>query len=707
MLSPFESVGAPLSRIVPRWAQSGRTKLAVTLYDLIPLIYADHYLVNRSLREGYLTRLELVRQADLVLAISDSTARDAANLLDISPARIAVVGTGVDDRFSPPESRSGALAQAQTTIPGLRSRFAMYTAGFEFRKNINRLLEAYAQLDAALRADHQLVVVCRLSPDHRAQLESECTRLNISDDVLLTGHVSDATLITLYRSTYLFLFPSLYEGFGLPIAEAMACGAPTIAGNNSSLIELVTNDDGRFDSSSPTDIAQAISRALTNPDLRNRLQHAADTASHTWTSVADLTVEACTKLLRNAAPPRPTRPRIAFVSPMPPAQSGVADYSARLVTALTELADVDVDIFAQPGHTELPIDRVTWHDYRAFDVAQASRRYDRVVTAIGNSTYHFEPWRILRAHGGYAMTHDVVLLRFFLAALAERPDLVPTEFGERLAAFGAASPDNLVAGYGSFSAEDYFRYNKIMIEPIVDAAQRIFVHSRYAATLARLAARPGQEDRVQVLPFGLPERPPIGPRPIVTVVSLGIVHTAKQSLKVGQAFALAAKACPDARFALVGDVLEPGLVAALERVVAEADLGERLKVTGRADGEAYLDWLSSATLAVQLRDSSNGETSAAVGDALSAGIPVIASDVGSNLELPVAATVLVSREISASKLADVIIDLVRDVPRAHAMGEAALAYAQENSFHSAARALLRGIGLGNRELARDIQLALK
>ena len=125
-----------------------------------------------------------------------------------------VVGAAPAGQFTPPPSPAAALSDVQPAFPELKGGFVLYTGGIEPRKNIDRLLEAYARLPEELRGRHQLAVVCRVRADERAKLERRFNDLGIEGRVLLTGYVTDRQLVSLYGAAHLFVFPSLYEGYG-------------------------------------------------------------------------------------------------------------------------------------------------------------------------------------------------------------------------------------------------------------------------------------------------------------------------------------------------------------------------------------------------------------------------------------------------------------------------------------------------------------
>ncbi len=270
VVSPFEDL--PIAQVWPVWARSPRHALVVTLHDLIPLLFADQYIPHSGAKLNYMTRLGLVRRADVVLTISRATARDAVTWLGLDPARVRVVYEDCDPAFGPTsQPAEQVLANLQVRLPRLRAGFCLYVASEDWRKNLERTLEAFSRLDPDLRGGHQLVIACQLSERTQGRLLALAARLGIADDVLLTGAVSDSELKGLYQACRLFTFPSLYEGFGLPPLEAMRCGAPVIAADNSSLPELVDWPEARFDARDIEAMAAVMVRGLTDEGYRSRL----------------------------------------------------------------------------------------------------------------------------------------------------------------------------------------------------------------------------------------------------------------------------------------------------------------------------------------------------------------------------------------------------------------------------------------------------
>lgn len=302
VMSPFEEMS--LDMVWPVWARAARHPLAVTLYDLIPLLYGERYLVTSRLRTFYAARLGLLRTADAVLAISQGTADDAVRLLGTAPGRLTSVGAGCADFFSPAPAGHDAFATARSLLPELRPGFFLYVGGLDPRKNVHGLLAAYARLDERLRAEAQMVIACRPETYQARDLRRHARRLNLGRSVLLTGFVSDELLLALYRSCRMTILASGYEGFGLTALEAMRCGAAAAVSDIPSLRDLVPDPEARFDPLSIEAIAAVLSRAISDPAFlaRRKARGPELAAAHTWDRVARASLEAYGKALRVRSP---------------------------------------------------------------------------------------------------------------------------------------------------------------------------------------------------------------------------------------------------------------------------------------------------------------------------------------------------------------------------------------------------------------------
>jgi glycosyltransferase involved in cell wall biosynthesis len=212
-----------------------------------------------------------VRRADLILADAASTQRDLADVYRVPPEKVKVLYPGVDARFRP-----DVAEDARTRVRGFtRGKPYLLSVGtLQPRKNYARLIEAFARLitHPALRfADLQLILAGGQGW-MSDEIYQAVDRLGLRERVLFTNFVSDDDLPALYAMATLLVYPSLYEGFGLPIAEAMACGAPVVSSNGSSLPEVAGDAALYFDPRDVDAMADTLQRALSDDALRADLR---------------------------------------------------------------------------------------------------------------------------------------------------------------------------------------------------------------------------------------------------------------------------------------------------------------------------------------------------------------------------------------------------------------------------------------------------
>ncbi len=280
----------------------------MTLYDLIPLVFRDEYLSLPSWgawAAAWNARLGLIRAADRVLTISHRTAADAIERLGIPEERITVIECGVSGELS---SLVAPGAETESALRGVSSRirpgYLLYVGADEPRKNLEGTIRSYALLPERLRAAHQLVITCKLPLIRRAQLQRFARSLGIARrQLVLTGFVPDRELAALYRGCGLFVFPSLYEGAGLPILEAMSCGAPVAASNTSSIPEILGDLEATFDPSDPVDIARCLERVVDDPQMLASLRERSRRRVRlfTWERVAKRTLAGYERALEAGA----------------------------------------------------------------------------------------------------------------------------------------------------------------------------------------------------------------------------------------------------------------------------------------------------------------------------------------------------------------------------------------------------------------------
>jgi glycosyltransferase involved in cell wall biosynthesis len=715
--SPYE-LSKPIQAVRPPFVDARGLAYCAVAYDLIPLRHPEEYLLHPAQRRRYRARLEVLRCADALLAISHRAAEDLGRYLGVGAGRCHVVGTGVSRHFVPPASRRESLRALSAEMPGLEGPFVLYPGGNDGRKNIEELIFAFAELPPRLLGGLQLVVVGDLPPLTANHYRHLARQAGVEAHLLLTGFVSDDRLTRLYQSADLFVFPSIAEGYGLPVAEALACGAVAAVSDRSPFDRLVPEPKARFDPLDRTDMAATMERCLVDEGLRATVRAAALTVVVSWDDVAARAASVLDGLVLHRRAPWRERRRLAVISPFPPAPSGVADYSAKLVEALHAVASrrfgpgappLEVDCFADGAeHTPAPLEPV------AGTVPRLSRRfetvdgavgsYDRVLYVLGNSEFHAEALALLRRRKGVVLSHDVRLSGLMSLAGPTR-GAVAGGLKETIARAYSHLPARLGEGR-TITPDDRDRYGLLLLRDVLMHTDQLFVTSQAAKRLADLDAGPALEDRVRVLPFAIArltrsEREQVAaaratrrrrlcPRR-ARISSFGIVDAGKRLGALVEAVARVVASGADAELAIVGPSNEQ-LTGELVDLARALGIGERLSVTGRVEREEYLRLLGETDVAVQMRLRFFGEASSAVSECLSAAVPTIVSDLGWMRELPGSVVRKVPHECSAAVLADAIAGLLDDRDGAHELAAAGEAYAGEHTFERCAEALLGELG---------------
>ena len=310
--SLFEGLDDPAVVTVKRYVRDVPT--AAIFYDLTPLIMPDErFRRDASARRWYRDMLGELSKCDLLLSISENSRTDLLRLLDYPADKVTTILGGVDAKFAPAAS-SEAGSSAVLNRYGITKPFILYAGGFEPNKNLGSLLESLAILKADLRSRLQMVIVGKREPGDAKRLETLVPDRSVASMLKPIGHVPEDDLIALYRECELFVFPSLREGLGLPPAEAMACGAPTITSNRTSLPEVVGNQDALFDPEQPQAIAAAIEQALMDPAFRKELaaKGLARARELTWEKSATAALQAIKGRFSERQPRDPSRQAVVM-----------------------------------------------------------------------------------------------------------------------------------------------------------------------------------------------------------------------------------------------------------------------------------------------------------------------------------------------------------------------------------------------------------
>ncbi|MCU0558956.1 MAG: glycosyltransferase family 4 protein [Desulfobacterales bacterium] len=268
-----------------------RVPRIITCHDLIPLILHKQYM-GAFPGARFVRRLRDVvryRSAVRLIAISEATRRDVIELLGIHPARIDVVGHGVDHERFCSRGAAGESAQVKAAL-AVRDPFLLSVGGGDPRKRLELLIRAFAQSGRA--RDVQLVIAGALTSHQRRGLAAEAEAAGVCSRVVLAGFVDEGLMPALYRSCLGYVFPSVYEGFGLTVLEAMGCGAPAITTLTTSLCEVAGNASLTVPADDQEALSAAIGKLIDDSNLRQELsaRGRAWAAHFTWRRCALQTV---------------------------------------------------------------------------------------------------------------------------------------------------------------------------------------------------------------------------------------------------------------------------------------------------------------------------------------------------------------------------------------------------------------------------------
>lgn len=660
---------------------------AVILYDLIPLIQRQPYLDNPVVESWYESKLEHLRRADLLLAISASSRQEAIDHLGFDQHACVNISTAADGHFAPLTVAAGRAEDLRARL-GLHQPFLMYTGGIDLRKNIEGLICAYATLAPALRLSHQLVIVCAVQPHSRAKLEQLCREQGLAaGEVVLTGYVSEDDLLALYNLCKAFVFPSWHEGFGLPALEAMSCGRAVIAADSSSLPEVIGRADAMFDPHSRTAMADKLAQVLTDTAFRQALeQHGlAQARRFTWDDSARRALAAMERLHARqlagtvATLPRcqPQRPRLAYVSPLPPERSGIADYSAELLPELAR--HYRIDIITPQANVGDPWARANCVLRSPEWLRAHALEYDRVLYHFGNSHFHQHMFGLLEDIPGVVVLHD-----FFLSGVAAHMETSGYQPRFWARALYASHGYHALAErcQAADTAEIVYRYPACL--PVLRGALGVIVHSESSRRLASSWYGAAAAADWKVIPhLRRPEqaysraeaRRLLGLQDDdVLVCSFGLLGPTKLNDRLLNAWLASALAAQlRCRLVFVGENDQGRYGAALQARIDGSGAGARIAITGWTDSALFRQWLAAADIGVQLRTLSRGETSGTVLDCMNYGLATIVNANGSMADLDDDGVIKLADQFDDAALVAALERLLDDLAYRQQLGQRARA----------------------------------
>ncbi|MDD2496846.1 MAG: glycosyltransferase family 1 protein [Desulfitobacteriaceae bacterium] len=284
---PQNGIGLPPEKTCPT---------VVTVHDLIP------YVLEETVGPGYLKIFQremprILDETDHIITVSEHSKKDLQEIMHVPEERITVIYEAPESTYKPIK-RDVAKARIKNKY-GIGENFILYIGGFSPRKNLRGLINAYHKIYKDIKMNCKLVILGKHSRDYHGLVDL-VERLDLQERVLFPGFIPVQDLPFFYNAAELFVYPSFYEGFGLPPIEALACGTPTITSNVSSLPEVV---DGAAILINPRDIlalATAMHRVLTEPELAQELKKKGPkrASEFSWTKTAGQTIKVYQDVLR-------------------------------------------------------------------------------------------------------------------------------------------------------------------------------------------------------------------------------------------------------------------------------------------------------------------------------------------------------------------------------------------------------------------------
>ena len=603
---------------------------------------------------------------DLLLVTSDQARRFALSVLKRPEEGVVLVPPGAQS-WRPVHAPHADADSGGSLRVGARP-FLLSRVGPGHLEDARRLLAAFKMLPEPLRTGHQLVLVSRGGEAHRAALGAAVSEGGFYGEDVVVGDV-DADSEALCGAAAVLIAVDEGEGLGSLALEAMSRGTPVVAAATGALPEILARPEALFPPVDGRALTERLQAVLSDDVLRADLitYGRARAQQYSWEVSADLALEAFAGVHERVRPRRVAaaspdrRPRLAFVSPLPPERTGIADYSATLLPQLAHRYEIDVitdqSTVSDPWIVANAAQRsALWFDAHAGE-------YDRVLYQIGNSHFHAYQFPLLARHPGVVTLHD-----FYLSGAVHYCDETRPGLFE----------DTLYTSHGYSALVDETRIGRERAawaypcnRAVLERAEGVIVHSQYSIELAKRwfgDSFPRAWKQIALLkemPAAVPRdevRARLGLRPDdFFVCSFGILGPSKLNDQLLTAWLDSPLAADDhCRLVFVGSAPPSDYLEDLTRRIDTAKCAARISITGFLPMDGYQEYLCAADAAVQLRAHSRGETSAAISDCLAYGVPTIANANGSVRELPDSILRMLPDEFSAADLAAALEGLYRD-----------------------------------------------
>ena len=612
------------------------TKVVSTVYDIIPYVLKEFYLSDKKTKKWYMKCVENIRWNDKNLVISKSVKDDMIKYLDFQEDKIDVIYGAVDYQYKEIEVNP-QIKESIFNKFSIKDKFIMCTGGDDDRKNIVALIDAYSRMPKTLVKEYQLVIVCKLSPESENKYNKIIKNKNLINRVVLTNFVSTQELIYLYNLATIMAFPSIYEGFGLPVVEAWACGTPVLTSNNSSLGEIAGDGAIIVDPYNISDISRGLVEALSVVDLEDLLNRGKERLKlFQWDKVADLAIQSINSMAHELVDKEITNKRIAFFTPLPPIQSGISDYSVDIIMELSKY--LEIDVFVDDGYSPGKIEGVQIYNHKDFN--KRSNNYVDVIYQIGNSEYHLYMYEYIKKTKCTVVLHDYNMHGVFQYIALSKGKNNMKLYSEIIQSdYTQAETEDYIKKLSNGSVP--LQINEMELNGyIINFANRIIVHSRDSKE--KLLKKNIQRDVKLINSYAKIEpltssnaakkKLKIKENDII-MASFGHIHQTKRPIPILEAFSKICNEFQDIKYIFVGK-LDSSIETEFNNFIEEHNLHGKVMVTGYTELDTFADYIDAADLCFNLRYPYNGETSGSLMRILGKGKCVVVNNIGSFGEIP-------------------------------------------------------------------------
>lgn len=608
----------------------------VTVYDLIPYLFPIKDW-PKFIVEEYHRRIQFLNKEKSVnlIMISNATKNDWIQHIGKPAGEVEVTFLAADaSQFYCDREK-----QTRDDIPP----YILFTGGFDYRKNIDGAIDAYAlsmkkHKDDADYQKYKLLIVGKYDQATKEKYTHIIESKGMQGKIELTGFVTDKKLAQLYHNADLFFFPSKYEGFGLPILEAMLSGSYVISANNSSLPEVCGGLAVLFNTEKTADAADALYKGYCAhkkegiEEIKNRQEYA---LKYSWSKTALCTLS----MIERVADPTPVceaKPTLAFFTPWPNQKTGIANFEAKLIPHLQKY--FEITIFTTAGVRERQkADGVEIRDLKSFSTSKD--RFAYKLYQIGNNvSFHKPIFEVLRKAGGIAEIHDFVLTPFFYASYYTQNQ--EAEF-EKL----------LKKGYGEQRGSEFYEetlrirnhpdiFDCPMSESVVATAEKTIFHNQWSKNHI-------SEGTVGLIPLPAFEMVPPPAKELnqcrkkvkdlvkkneneILISCFGWVNGNKRPEIVIQGISKLVAKGFKVKLAYWGENNTPSIT----EYIKNKHLENTVFISGFLSSSEYYAALELSDVVVNLRYPSMGEASGTLCEALKMGKPVIVSDINQYQEYP-------------------------------------------------------------------------